>query len=161
VIVSWSVILSRKNSVLNFLVQEREKAQKALQLVNDELEERVRQRTEQLKLQITARKEAEVQFRAVLAERTRLAQELHDTVEQTLTGIAFQLDSATKLQQRDPTNSFRHLELARNMMERSQEEMRQSVWDLRSRALEQFDLSNALAEGAKQATYGTGIQFNL
>jgi len=97
----------------------------------------------------------------VLAERTRLAQDLHDTVEQTLTGIAFQLDSATKLHERDPESSRRHLELARSLMDKSQEEMRQSVWDLRSRALEQFDLSNALAEGARQITCGTDIQVHV
>lgn len=161
VIVSWTVVLSRKNSILNFLIQEREKAQAALQNANDELEERVKERTAQLKLQITARKEAEVQFKAVLTERTRLAQELHDTVEQTLTGIVFQLDSATKLSERDPKASQHHLELARNLMDKSQDEMRQSVWDLRRRALEQFDLSKALAEGARQITAGTGVQAHV
>src|SRR5882724_3749382 len=39
------------------------------------LEDRVKERTAQLKFQKTARKESEVQFKAVLSERTRLAQE--------------------------------------------------------------------------------------
>ncbi|MGA9451809.1 MAG: histidine kinase [Verrucomicrobiia bacterium] len=158
VIVSWSVMLSWKNSALNFLVAEREKAQRALQQANDQLEERVKERTAQLKFEITARKESEVQFKAVLTERTRLAQELHDTVEQTLTGIALQLDAASKLHDRSPENSVRHLELARSLMAKSQVEVRQSVWDLRSRGLEQFDLSTALAEGARQITSGTNVQ---
>jgi len=55
----------------------------------------------------------------------------------------------------------RHLELARSLMAKSQEEMRQSVWDLRSRAREQFDLASALAEGGRQITSGTYVQFNL
>ena len=158
VIVSWTVMLSRKNSALNFLIGEREKAQQALQQANDQLEERVKERTAQLKFEITARKESEVQFKAVLTERTRLAQELHDTVEQTLTGIALQLDTASKLHDRSPENSLRHLELARSLMAKSQVEVRQSVWDLRSRELEQFDLSTALAEGARQITSGTNVQ---
>jgi len=158
VIVSWSVMLSRKNSALNVLVAEREKAQRALQQANDQLEERVKERTAQLKFEITARKESEVQFKAVLTERTRLAQELHDTVEQTLTGIALQLDAAAKLHDRSPENSRRHLELARSLMAKSQVEVRQSVWDLRSRELEQFDLATALAEGARQITSGTNVQ---
>jgi signal transduction histidine kinase len=160
-IVTWTVTLSRKNSVLRYFIREREKAQVALQLANDQLEERVKQRTAELKFQITAREESEVRFKAVLAERTRLAQELHDTVEQTLTGISFQLDTATKLRQRDPEHSLRHLELARTLMTKSQKEMRQSVWDLRVRAMEQFDLSNALAESARQSAAGTNIQVHL
>jgi signal transduction histidine kinase len=161
VIVSWSVVLSRKNAALNFLIGEREKAQHALQQAHDQLEERVRERTEQLKFEITARKESEVQFKAVLGERTRLAQELHDTVEQTLTGIALQLDTAAKLHHRNADSSLHHLELARSLMAKSQVEVRQSVWDLRSRALEQFDLARALAEGARQITLGTNIRVNM
>ena len=161
VIVSWTVMLSRKNSVLNFLIGEREKAQLALQQANEQLEERVKERTAQLKFEITARKESEVQFKAVLMERTRLAQELHDTVEQTLTGIALQLDTASKLRDRSPEDSLRHLELARSLMSKSQVEVRQSIWDLRSRALEQFDLPTILAEGARQITSGTKVQVHF
>lgn len=151
------VLVARKNSILNLLVREREKAQLALQQANDQLEERVKERTAQLKFEVSARKEAEVRFKAVLSERTRLAQELHDTVEQTLTGIALQMDVASKLHDDSPQNSLHHLELARSLMAKSKEEVRQSIWDLRSRALEQFDLANALAEGARQATAGANI----
>ena len=161
IIVSWSLMLSRKNAALNFAIREREKAQNAIQQAHDELEQRVKERTEQLKFEITARKESEVQFKAVLTERTRLAQELHDTVEQTLTGIALQLDTASKLHDRNPDNSLHHLELARSMMAKSQLEVRRSVWDLRSRAMEQFDLSSALAEGSRQITNGTDIKVRL
>jgi signal transduction histidine kinase len=158
VVVSWTLMVSRKNSVLNFLIHERDKAQLALQQANDQLEERVKARTEQLKFQITARKESEVQFKAVLAERTRLAQELHDTVEQTLTGIALQLDTSAKLHGKNPEDALTHLELARNLMGRSQLEVRQSVWDLRRLVQEHFDISSALLENARQITTGTGMQ---
>jgi signal transduction histidine kinase len=146
---------------LNVAIRDREKAQKALQQAHDELEARVKERTEQLKFEISARKESEVQFKAVLTERTRLAQELHDTVEQSLAGIALQLDTASKLHYRNPDNSLHHLDLARNMMAKSQVEVRRSVWDLRSRVLERFDLSSALAEGARQITCGTDIKVRL
>jgi signal transduction histidine kinase len=161
VIVSWTVMVSKKNSVLKFLIREREKAQTELQHAHDELEERVKERTAQLKFQITARKESEVQFKAVLTERTRLAQELHDTLEQTLTGIALQLDTAARLFERNPNGAIRHLELARNLMGQSQVEVRRSVWDLRCRALEQFDLPGALLRSARQFTYGTGMEVEV
>jgi signal transduction histidine kinase len=161
VFVSWTVMVSRKNSVLNFLIREREKAQLALQHANDQLEERVKARTEQLKFQITARKESELQFKAVLAERTRLAQELHDTVEQTLTGIAMELDTARKLYEKTPQDALAHLELSCDLMSRSQLEVRQSVWDLRRLVQEQFDISSALLENARQLITGTNIRVDL
>ena len=161
VIVSWTVMVSKKNLVLNYLIREREKAQLALQRAHDQLEQRVKERTAELKFQVTARKVSEVQSKAVLAERTRLAQELHDTLEQTLTGIALQLDTAAKLFQRNPDGASRHLELSRNMMRQSQVELRRSVWDLRSRALEQFDLPGALLRSGTQITHGTAIQIEV
>ena len=44
--------------------RERTRAQEGLQQAHDKLEERVKERTEQLKFEITARKESEVQFKA-------------------------------------------------------------------------------------------------
>jgi signal transduction histidine kinase len=161
VIVTWTVMLSRRNSILRYFNRELEKAQIALQQANDQLEERVKKRTAELKFQTTAREESEVRFKAVLAERTRLAQELHDTVEQTLTGISFQLDTALKLRLRNPGHSLRLLELARTLMTKSQTEMRQSVWDLRVRAMEQFDLPKELAESARQSANGTDIRVHI
>jgi signal transduction histidine kinase len=39
--------------------------------------------------------------------------------------------------------------------------LRRSVWDLRQRALEQFDLAGALLESARQATQAAGIKVEL
>jgi signal transduction histidine kinase len=158
---AWTVMLSRKNAALNFQIREREKAQRELQEAHDQLEERVKERTEQLKFEVTSRKEAEVRFKAVLTERTRLAQELHDTVEQTLTGIALQLDTASKLHGKKPDSALNHLELARSLMSKSQVEMRRSVWDLRRRAAEAFDLPGALQESFRQMTQGVAMQIEV
>jgi signal transduction histidine kinase len=160
-VAGWSVMVAKKNSMLKVLVREKEQAQGELQRAHDELEYRVRERTAQLKFQITARQEAELQFEAVIAERTRLAQELHDTLEQTLTGIALQMESAAKVWQQESTNTNRHFELARNLVIQGQVEVRRSVWDLRSRALQQFDLSNAIKTCAKELTDGAGVQVEV
>jgi signal transduction histidine kinase len=161
VIVRWTLMVSQKNSALKVLVQERERAQTALQQAHDFLEERVKERTAQVKLQITARKESELQSKAVLAERTRLAQELHDTLEQSLTGISLQLDTTAKLFEKNPAGAHHHLDTARNLMAQSQVEVRRSVWDLRCRALEVFDLPGALLRSARQINDGTGLQVEL
>jgi signal transduction histidine kinase len=159
--VAWTVMVSRRNAVLRQLIRENEKAQAELQEAHDLLEERVKERTAQLKFQITARKESELQFKAVLSERTRLAQELHDTLEQTLTGIALQLDTSSKLAPVKPEASSRHLALARDLVAQGQVDVHRSVWDLRSRALEQFDLPGALIASSKQLTDGSPIRVEV
>jgi signal transduction histidine kinase len=141
---SWIIMILKKNLALKYLMHERELDQKELQKAHDTLEWRVNERTKQLKFQITARKEAEVQFKATLTERTRLAQELHDTLEQTLTGVTLQLNTIAKLIQQNPETANYHLRLVRNMVRMSRVDLRRSIWDLRSREIEEFDLSRAL-----------------
>jgi signal transduction histidine kinase len=160
-VVSWSVMVSKKNLVLKSLVREKETAQHELQEAHDQLEERVHERTAQLKVEMTTRKESELQFRAVLTERTRLAQELHDTLEQTMTGIALQLDLVANLSDKNPGNALHHLKLARNLMRQSQVDLRQSVWGLRSRATEKFNLANALMTNGRQIAGGAGIHIGV
>jgi len=156
--ICWTVLVSKNNLILKSLVREKETAQNALQQAHDLLEERVRERTNQLKIEMTARKESELQFRATLTERTRLAQELHDTLEQTLTGIALQMDMVASLFSKNPGDASLHLKLARNLMRQSQLDVRQSVWGLRSRATEQFNLTNAVLINSRQIAGGAGIQ---
>jgi signal transduction histidine kinase len=159
--VSWMATLSRKNVALKILIRDKVKAQADLQQAHDLLEERVRERTAQLKVEMTARREAEVHFKATLAERTRLAQELHDTLEQCLTGIGLQLDTAAKLFGKQPEGASHHLEVARDLMTQSQIELRRSIWDLRSRELEQFDLPKALQASARESFACTNIEVEL
>ncbi len=158
---SWTIMVTRRNSALRQLIHQRELDQKELQTAHDTLEWRVKERTEQLKFQITARKEAEVQFKATLAERTRLAKELHDTIEQTMTGITLQLNTVGKLFQQDPDAATHHLGLIRNMMRMSRVDLRRSIWDLRSRELEQFDLYKALSLGANRIASNAEIRVDV
>jgi len=159
--IGWTGMVAKKNSILKSLVHEKETAQKELQQAHDQLEERVKERTAQLKVEMTARKESELQFRAVLTERTRLAQELHDTLEQTMTGIALQQDLVANQFEKNPDSASHHLKLARSLMRRSQVDLRHSVWGLRSRAEEQFNLTNALITSGRQITGDTGIRIEV
>ncbi len=156
-----TVVVSRKNATLRTLIREKEKAQLELWQAHDQLEERVKERTAQLKLQITARKELELQSKATLAERTRLAQELHDTLEQSLTGVALQLDATTRLFEKESDNAKSHLEMARTLVSESQMEVHRSVWNLRCRALEQFDLPEALQMSIRQITGGSNLRADM
>ncbi len=156
-----TVVVSRKNATFRTLIREKEKAQLELWQAHDQLEERVKERTAQLKLQITARKELELQSKATLTERTRLAQELHDTLEQSLTGVALQLDATTRLFEKESDNAKNHLEMARNLVSESQMEVHRSVWNLRCRALEQFDLPEAVRMSIGQITGGSNLRVDM
>jgi signal transduction histidine kinase len=93
---------------------------------------------------------AKAEFNAVLAERTRLAREIHDTLEQGLTGVALQLDTAMARLEHDPGAARRYLQTARKMVQYSRSDVRNSVWDLRSPMLEENDLVEAFSELARQ-----------
>ena len=81
---------------------------------------------------------------AVGEERDRMARELHDTLEQQLSGVALQLDGLDDLLSNQSQNVHTSLELARNMLRFTREEARRSVWDLRSQVLERDGLPAAL-----------------
>lgn len=153
-VVLWLLTVTRKNVALS-------KARNELQHAHDTLEDKVRERSAQLQVEMTARKTAEVQSKAVLVERTRLARDLHDSLEQTLTGISLHLGTAAKLFQGNPSSSTHHLQLARTWLRQSQEELRRSIWDLRSRELEQFDLANALRQSAEHLVDGTRVKLEF
>lgn len=161
VAITWTIMILRRNRALRASIAEKEAAQGELQKAHDLLETRVQERTQQLKVEMTARKEEELQFRATLTERTRLAQELHDTLEQTMTGIGLQLDAASQLFKSQSDRAGQRVELARNLMTQCQVELRRSIWDLRSRELEQFDLLEALLASGRQMIDGASIHLRV
>ena len=74
-------------------------------------------------------------------ERTRLAVELHDSISQTLTGVALQIDAAAGTDG-DGAKSF--LATARNMLASCRQELNGCLWDLRSRTFEEKDMTEAV-----------------
>ncbi len=98
------------------------------------------------------------QYRAVLAERSRLARELHDTVEQGLAGINLQLEAVAGSLEASPDTARRSLQVAKEMLRYSMEETRRSVMDLRSQALENQEIAGALADLAERMTSGTPLE---
>jgi signal transduction histidine kinase len=158
---TWIIMVLRRNAALRLLIHERELGRKELQKAHDTLDWRVKERTRQLKIEITARKEADLQSKAILSERTRLAKELHDTIEQTMTGVTLQLNAVAKLLPRSPEVAGHHLALARNMVRSSRVDLRRSIWDLRSRELEQFDLPTALLISGNQIADGANIRIEV
>jgi signal transduction histidine kinase len=86
---------------------------------------------------------------AVGKERDRMARELHDTLEQQLSGVALQLDGLDDAIKTNPNTATRFLTLARRMLRYTRLEARRSVWDLRSKILEKQGLEAALQNMAE------------
>jgi signal transduction histidine kinase len=105
--------------------------------------------------------QAEAQFAAVNRERNRLAGELHDSLEQALVGIGLQLEAGLKAFSAAPKAAIEHMELARTMVDQSQDEVRRSVWDLRSQMLDNNDLASALDAIGKHLSHGTDIHVGV
>lgn len=100
----------------------------------------------------------ELETNAIATERERMARDLHDTLEQHLTGVAMQLEGLAKSpQSRTPDFSSR-LKLASRMIQHSREEARRSVWDLRSKVLENHGFAAALQSLAASAAIDGGPQ---
>jgi len=105
-----------------------------------------------------------LQAEAVGEERDRMARELHDTLEQQLSGVALQLDGLDYAVQHNPTAAAATLSLARRMLRYTRLEARRSVWDLRSKVLEDHGLAAALraiAESSGTATRGPAIAVSV
>ncbi len=98
---------------------------------------------------------------AVHEDRTRIARELHDTLEQELTGIAVQLDAASDRLADSPATAATALDAARALLRHTRTEARRSVWDLRAALLEEGDLGTALQAVAAQLPGGPEIRVTV
>jgi ligand-binding sensor domain-containing protein/signal transduction histidine kinase len=97
------------------------------------------------------------EFSAVLAERTRLARDIHDTLTQGFVGISLQLEAVSTKLQGSSAGVQQHLALAQKMVESCLTEARRSVWDLRRRATDTGDLASSLSDVVQTMTSGTSV----
>jgi ligand-binding sensor domain-containing protein/signal transduction histidine kinase len=100
----------------------------------------------------------QAQFGAVLAERTRMAREIHDNLAQEMSGISVQLEVVARTMPPEAEAARTHLDRARRQVRHGIAEARRYVWDLRSPVLENNDLPAALSETARRLTHETPVQ---
>src|SRR5262249_26536643 len=86
----------------------------------------------------------------VVEERTRIGRELHDTLLQSLAGLAWQFEDLSREIDLDPEIAKEHVETLRGQVRVDLREVRQSVWDLRSPALESNTLETALQQAGSR-----------
>ena len=77
-------------------------------------------------------------------ERGRLAVELHDSISQTLTGVAMQVDAASQADTIRPGSAKPYLDAAKTLLASCRHELRCCIWDLRSRTFEEKDIAEAI-----------------
>lgn len=96
-------------------------------------------------------RQTRARYSLLLAERTRLAREMHDTVIQGCVGVSSLLEAAAGFRNVDKTEADKLLDQARLQVTRTLEEARDAVWDLRhpqpaeSGIAVLFDLARELA----------------
>lgn len=121
---------------------------------NAYLEDLVSERTADLRAVMSQLAE-ESRTTAILTERNRLAGEIHDSVQQGLSGLLLQLGAVLRLPELLP-DARSKLEVARRMVSFTRHEVQQAVWNLESPLLEGAELPEALRRMCE--LIGTGPQ---
>ncbi len=100
------------------------------------------------------------QFALLIGERARLSREIHDTLLQSLVGVALQFDAlGAKL---DPASPERQqLVRIRKEVEQYIREARHSIWNLRKPVIARRDLPGEMREAARRITAGHDIGFDF
>ena len=101
-------------------------------LANRKCRELLREQTGHLKASLKAE------------ERTRLAVELHDSLAQNITGVSMEIETALRLQDEGLSEVVRHVSVADKALKSCRNELRNTLWDLRSQALDERDLRTAI-----------------
>jgi signal transduction histidine kinase len=108
---------------------------------------------------------SQLQREAVHDERQRIARELHDTVEQELSGLAIQLgsisDDIEETPDEVPPRIHTAIQNAQKVLRHCREEARSSIRDLRSIQLEQRGLAGALRQLLPVTAAKGGAEFQI
>jgi PAS domain S-box-containing protein len=100
----------------------------------------------------------ESQQAAVMAERNRLARDIHDTLAQGLTGVIVQLEAAEDAQAQNLTkDAAAHIERASELARESLQEVRRSVHALRPLLLAGKNLCAAIEALIRKMVTGTNL----
>jgi signal transduction histidine kinase len=99
----------------------------------------------------------EARFAAVLAERTRLAREIHDTLLQGFTGVALKLVAATN-RVSEPPETVAELREVISLAQKTLADARHAVWDLRAPSPTRGNFPAAVRFAAAECIRGTGLR---
>ena len=104
---------------------------------------------------------ARQRFALVLAERIRMSRAIHDTLLQSLVGVALQVDVVSSSLEAQESSARQQLVRIRRQVEQYIRDARQSIHDLRSPHLESRDLPTALREFGRNALGTANVRFTV
>lgn len=117
--------------------------------------------TRRLTAEMRSRRDAALEFEATLRERNRLAANLHDTLQQTIGGIGFQLDACASAGEGQGLDVGRHLAVARRMVDHAATELQGSVWLMRSLPLDGKPFDEAIGGLVSRVAEGHDVVLTL
>lgn len=100
-------------------------------------------------------------FDAALAERTRLARDLHDTLLQGFTGITLQIQAARHSLAHSPVEADATLARVLDTADTTLRDARLMVWDMRAPELGHQELPQALESAARTSIAGLDIELEV
>ena len=98
---------------------------------------------------------------AITKERDRIAQELHDTLSHTLSGLSVQLETIKAYWDVDPITARKSLEKSLAVIRSGLEETRRVLMALRAKPLEDLGLVLAIRQMTEEAATRAGIALDL
>ncbi len=98
---------------------------------------------------------------AVLQERNRMAQQIHDTLAQTFSGILLKLRAAQRIAPQQPEEAWSAVASVIELAKEGLSEARRSVWALQPDALEYRDLVSVLTSAVKRKSSDNTAHFEL
>ena len=143
---------ARLGTALDRLLDTLQRERDELRLLNAELDERVRQRTEEISRLARESREA-----AVMRERLRMARELHDTLAHSMMAMLTEIRVLKRMASTRPQALPDELMRAEEAAREGLDEARRAIDQLRSNPVRDIGLGAALIELARGLTDRTGI----
>jgi signal transduction histidine kinase len=106
-------------------------------------------------------RQVEGQFNAVLAERNRIAREIHDTLAQGFVAVSLQLELLARKLGDAPADVGALVMQTRAMVQSGLEEARRSIWELRSQSSDAGDFRTRLSRMASEIGKRAGLNVQL
>ena len=102
-----------------------------------------------------------VRFEAVLAERSRLAREMHDTLIQGCASVSAMLEGALSCDSDDHESRTHMIDYANTQIRATMDEARQAVWNIRKGEQAATDLAGGLKQMGERLGREYGVHVSL